>query len=378
MKEKILNILEKLISYKSVTPKGKEALEYISNILSELGFICEIKCFGKGEKEVSNLYAIYGKKEPNICFAGHVDVVPAEDKKLWVSNPYKMNIVGNKIYGRGTVDMKGAIACSLAATSEYLHYNKSNNGSISFLLTTDEEGEAKYGTRMMLEHIRNYNPSISFCILGEPTTIKNIGDTMKIGRRGSVNFDLVVNGSQGHAAYPEKATNPLPIMTNILHKIHNKIFDLGNQFFQPTNLEIISIDTGNKTSNIIPESVKAKFNIRFNNKQNIHTLNHQLVQIISKCSNNYTLKHHISALPFIQKYSNNMKEFTQVIQNECKIKPLIQTGGGTSDARFLHLYCEVVEFGLNCNLAHKINEYTEISDLQTLYNVYYGALVRFL
>lgn len=378
MQEKILCILKELISYQSVTPEGGEVLEYISNILFQLGFVCEIKCFGSGKQKVSNLYAIYGNKEPNICFAGHVDVVPAEHEDLWISNPYKMKIIGDKVYGRGSVDMKGAIACSLAATSEFIRHNISQNGSISFLLTSDEEGEARCGTRMMLEHIKSYSPAINFCILGEPTTRKNIGDTIKIGRRGSINFELVINGQQGHTAYPEKSDNPLPVMVNTLKKMHNEIFDYGNKFFQPTNLELVSIDTGNSTTNIIPECIKAKFNIRFNNKHTIQSLSTQLIQIISQYSENYILRHRISALPFIQKYSENMKKFAQVVHRECKTKPLIATSGGTSDARFIHLYCDVVEFGLNCDLAHKINEYTKISDLQALYNVYYYSLVRFL
>lgn len=377
MNQEILSILQKLISYKSVTPKGADAIKYVSNILNELGFKCEIKCFGKGKEETTNLYAIYGDKEPNICFAGHLDVVPPMHEELWNSDPYKMKIEDNIVYGRGAVDMKGSVACSIAAVIEYLkHHNP--NGSISFLLTTDEEGDAKYGTKVMLEYIKNQKPSIDFCILGEPTTMQEIGDTIKIGRRGSVNFDLTVNGKQGHVAYPEKAVNPLPIIVNILKEINDEIFDNGNKFFQSTNLELTSIDTGNKVANIIPETVNAKFNIRFNDMQNANDLSVRITKIVSKYSDNYDIKHRSSSSPFIQKYSRKMQDFVKIVENECKIKPKIETGGGTSDARFIHLYTEVIEFGLNCNLAHKINEHTKISDLQTLYNVYYNTLVKFL
>lgn len=377
MNQEILLILQKLISYQSVTPKGADAIKYVEQILTKLDFKCEVKCFGKGEEEVTNLYAIYGDQKPNICFAGHLDVVPAMHEDLWLSNPYEMHLLDDNVYGRGTVDMKGAIACFLASTTEFLKQNKPN-GSISFLLTTDEEGDAKYGTKMMLEHIKNYKPSIDFCILGEPTTMQNIGDTIKIGRRGSVNFDLTINGKQGHVAYPEKAINPMPIIVDILKEIKDKIFDNGNEFFQNSNLELTSIDTENYISNIIPESVTAKFNIRFNDLQTAENLNIQITEIVSKYSDNYDIKHTSSSSPFIQKYSNNMKEFSAIVEKECGIKPNIETGGGTSDARFIHSYTEVIEFGLNCNLAHKINEHTKISDLQTLYNVYYNTLVKFL
>ena len=377
MNQDILSILQKLISYKSVTPTGADAIEYIEQMLTKLGFKCKVKCFGEGAEEVTNLYAVYGNQKPNICFAGHVDVVPAMNEELWKSDPYKMNIIDDNVYGRGTVDMKGAIACALASVAEFLKHNKPS-GAISFLLTTDEEGDAKYGTKMMLEHIKNQKPLIDLCILGEPTTIQNIGDTIKIGRRGSVNFDLTINGKQGHVAYPEKAINPLPILIDILKEIKDKKFDNGNEFFQSTNLELTSIDTGNQTSNIIPESVNAKFNIRFNNLQSAKDLNIHITEIVSKYSDTYDIKHTSSSNPFIQKYSKKMKKFSAIVEAECGIKPSIETGGGTSDARFIHSFTEVVEFGLNCNLAHKINEHTKISDLQTLYNVYYNTLVKFL
>ena len=377
MNQEILSILQKLISYKSVTPKGADAIEYIEQMLTKLGFKCEIKCFGKGTEETTNLYAVYGNQKPNICFAGHVDVVPAMHEELWKYDPYEMTILDDNVYGRGAVDMKGAIACALASVAEFLKDNKPN-GAISFLLTTDEEGDAKYGTKMMLEHIKNQKPAINLCILGEPTTMQTIGDTIKIGRRGSVNFDLTINGKQGHVAYPNKATNPLPILIDVLKAIKDTKFDNGSEFFQSTNLELTSIDVGNETSNIIPESAKAKFNIRFNDLQTAKDLNIYITAIISKYSDNYDIKHTSSSSPFIQQYSDNMRKFSVIVEHECGIKPTIETGGGTSDARFIHSYAEVIEFGLNCNLAHKINEHTKISDLQTLYNVYYNTLVKFL
>ena len=289
-----------------------------------------------------------------------------------------MKIQDNFVYGRGAVDMKGAIACSLAAVKEFLNSNKSPNGSISFLFTTDEEGEAKHGTKEMLEYIKDKYNKIDFCILGEPTSKYQLGDTIKIGRRGSINFTLKVIGKQGHVAYPEKAINPIPVLVGILSDLIKKEFDSGSEYFQRSNLEITSIDTGNFTSNIIPESVTAKFNIRFNDHHTANDLNSIVTQIISKHVEDYDLKYSSSSSPFIQKYSPRMQEFTEIVENVCKITPNIETSGGTSDARFIHLHSEVVELGLNCDLAHKINEHTQISDLQTLYNVYYSTLVKFL
>jgi succinyl-diaminopimelate desuccinylase len=378
MIKQTLHFLDKLIGFKSITPNGEEAIDYVASLLSQLGFTCEIKTFGLKNKKVTNLYAFLGNSAPNICFAGHLDVVPPLNEDLWSSDPFTMKVQDNFVYGRGAVDMKGAIACSLAAVTEFLRFNHLPKGSISFLLTTDEEGEAKHGTQEMLDYIEGKYPKIDFCILGEPTSKHKIGDTIKIGRRGSINFTLKIMGKQGHVAYPEKAINPIPILAKILNDLTEKEFDYGSKYFQKSNLEITSIDTGNPTSNIIPESVTAKFNIRFNNHHTANDLSSAVTQIISYHGEDYDLKYSSSSKPFIQEYSPRMQEFAEIVKNTCKITPTIETNGGTSDARFIHLYSEVVEFGLNCDPAHKINEHTQISDLQTLYNVYYSTLVKFL
>ena len=374
MIQNILPILEKLISFRSITLGGKDAIEYIANFLSNLGFECDVKTFGQGADEVTNLYAVFGNSTPNICFAGHVDVVPPMNEALWHCDPFKMLIQDDIVFGRGAVDMKGALACSLAAVAEFLKTTTKPKMSISFLLTSDEEGDATYGTKEMLEYIRGKNHKIDFCILGEPTTNYKLGDTIKIGRRGSVNFNLTVKGQQGHVAYPEKAINPLPVMARILCALTNKELDGGSEYFQRSNLEITSVDTGNPTSNVIPESVNARFNIRFNDNHTAKDLNALVTEIISQNCETYDLKYTSSSAPFIQKYSPKMQKFTKIVQDVCGITANIETNGGTSDARFIHAYTEVVEFGLNCNSAHKINEHTKISDLQTLYNVYYNSL----
>lgn len=378
MNQDLLQTLNKLISFKSVTPKSAGSIEYIANFLSELGFECEIKTFGSQDEEVTNLYAILGNSSPNICFAGHVDVVPPGNEDSWSSDPFSIKIDGDFIYGRGAVDMKGAIACYMIAVQEFLRNCTLQNGSISFLITSDEEGDGKNGTIKMLEHIKNHDPKIDFCILGEPTNKENIGDTIKIGRRGSVNFDLKIKGKQGHVAYPEKAINPMGILTDILSDLNNINLDKGTEYFLPSNLEVTSIDTRNTVNNVIPNEVDVKFNIRFNDLHNAESLYNKIDEIISKNSKDYELKYKSSSDSFIQKYSEKMKNFTEIVKSSCNTLPNVETGGGTSDARFIHQYAEVVEFGLNCNSAHKINEYTKNSDLQLIYNVYYKCLTEFL
>jgi succinyl-diaminopimelate desuccinylase len=376
MTSQLLNMLEKLIGFKSITPNGKDALEFIARYLNTLGFQCTIKNFGP-QNEVANLYAVKGENAPNICFAGHVDVVPPMNESLWHSDPFKMKVENGLVFGRGVVDMKGAIACALIATEEFLR-NSRLKGSISFLLTTDEEGEGVYGIPKMLEYIRDISPKVSFSILGEPTTQTQIGDTVKIGRRGSINFDLKIIGRQGHVAYPLKAVNPMPKLVSVLNKLVNTKFDSGSEFFQATNMEITSIEGHNDVRNIIPESVSAKFNIRFNDCHSKEKLADIIRAVASEYSDNYKLTYSCSSLPFIQPYSNEMKVFTDIVRNICGTLPKIDTNGGTSDARFIHKYAQVVEFGLNCDQAHKINEHSKICDLQTLYNVYYSTLVGFL
>lgn len=381
----ILNLLSKLIEFRSVTPEGQEALEFIANLLEHEGFTCILKTFGpKGE--VANLYAhISGNfptSAPNICFAGHIDVVHPLNEESWKYDPFEMTIDGDKVYGRGIVDMKGAIACALTAAQDFLRRHKNFKGSISFLLTADEEGDRTYGTKEMLKYIDLLGHKIDFCILGEPTTRKKIGDTIKIGRRGSINFDLKIQGKQGHVAYPERAINPISILIPILNELDNTVLDYGSDFFQKSNLEITSVQCSNfgpnPVNNIIPDRAEAKFNIRFNDLHTPESLNDKINAIISKYSDIFDCKYSCGSSSFIQPVSDGMGYFAHIVEQETSIMPEFNTGGGVSDAVFIHKYAEVVEFGLNCDTAHKINENGKICDLQTLYNVYYSTLIKFL
>ncbi len=380
MINEILPLLKKLINYQSISPKGEDVLNFISDFLNPLGFTCIIKTFGPNN-EVANLYAYTSSqnKDPfNICFAGHVDVVPPMNESLWSNDPFSMTINEGIIYGRGVVDMKGSIACALIAAQKYIESNQDLSGNISFLLTTDEEIGGNYGTKKMLEYIYELGHKIDFCILGEPTSIDQFGDLIKIGRRGSINFDLNIKGIQGHVAYPDKALNPNKILAAILNEFNNHIFDFGTEFFQASNLEITSINCHNLVNNIIPEMSSAKFNIRFNHLHTPEILNIIITDIIKKYSNNFELNYTCSSLPFSQKMSGNISLFKQIVDKTLNIESKFETNGGTSDARFIFKYAEVVEFGVNCNQAHKIDERCSIGDLQSLYNVYYDSLIKFL
>ncbi len=373
-----LKILSDLISFPSITPHSAGAIEYIAQLLQTHGFDIDIQKFSDANYQVTNLYARYGKAEPNICFAGHIDVVPPGDIALWQSDPFKATTVDHKVFGRGVVDMKGAIACMLASTLNYLKQNSELNGSISFLITSDEEGKAEHGTKQMLNYLKEKNEPIDFVILGEPTCEHIIGDTIKIGRRGSINFILKVRGVQGHVAYPDMAINPIPILVNILNELNLHYFDEGSEFFQSSNLEITSIDVGNEVTNIIPGQISAKFNIRFNDLHDEKQLIALINIIINKYTADYELISNSSAKCFIQKPIGYIAQFAQLVNDICLVKSKYSTSGGTSDARFIKDYCSVVEFGLLNETAHKLDEHTKINDLQQLYDVYYNCLNKFL
>lgn len=372
--------LEKLLSFKSITPSDDGCIDYIASLLQDANFKTDIQNFGDSNYKVKNLYARFGNKSPNICFAGHVDVVPPGDLSLWKSDPFKMHIEGSKIYGRGTVDMKGAVATMLSAALSYLVSKSPSQlaGSISFLLTADEEGDAIYGTKSMLEYLQNKGEKIDFAIVGEPTSEKKIGDMIKIGRRGSVNFSLIIEGMQGHVAYPDEAVNPVHILVKIAEHLNRLNLDEGTEFFPKSNLEITSIDVGNKVTNVIPQKASMKFNIRFNNLQSPKELVSKIEHIVAAYSSNYTLDTKVTANAFIQSPVSFIALFADIVERVTNNRPKLSTTGGTSDARFIHNYCQVVEFGALNKTAHKINEYIENSDLQILYNVYYSLLDKVL
>lgn len=424
------SLLSKLIEFQSITPNSAGSIEFIADLLKYHGFSTYIQEFGP--ERVSNLYAVYNPSSAstavmsshvavpshidchnpeqseesseaflhginssrfvashndgaidgasaiikyNICFAGHLDVVPPGDS--WSSDPFKAIVKDGKIYGRGAVDMKGAIACMLASAINTLSILPQDR-AISFLLTSDEEGDAIYGTQKMLEWMSKNGHSIDFAIVGEPTCKEIVGDTIKIGRRGSMHVLLKIFGKQGHVAYPALVDNPNTMIANILHDIAKLKFNDGDQIFDPSNLEIISIDTGNNISNSIPAASTAKLNVRFNINNNPDSILQQIKQIIEQHTTKYSLDIQVAALPFMSKLSSMHDIFKKSVEKITDIKPIYSTSGGTSDARFIQQYCPALEFGLLSDMAHKIDEYVKISDLQRLYDVYYHALCNLL
>jgi succinyl-diaminopimelate desuccinylase len=375
----ILSLLKTLIRYKAITPRGKESLDFIAYYLRTLGFECLVKSFDP-KREIFNLYA---RMKPNasgfnLCFAGHVDVVPAGNLEAWDYTPFNMSIEKDRIYGRGAVDMLGAIACFLVAINKFINAHQAEQlANISVLLTTDEEGEGIYGTKKMLEYLVSEGEKIDFCILGEPTANEQIGDIIKIGRRGSFNAEIQILGQQGHVAYPEKAHNPIRVLVNILHELQNMQLDAGAGLTNNSHLEITSLEAENHVSNITPQAATARFNIRFNQDHTPELLYGKIEAIIKKYTDNYCFEYKCNSLPFMQRLCPQIEAFATIVQQHCGITPIIGNNGGTSDARFIHQYTKVVECGLKSAQAHQINEHTQISDLQMLYNVYYDSLMAF-
>ena len=368
-----------LISCRSVTPHNDGAIEQLSHWLSEMGFKCDILNFKEdGTDDVLNLWARIGNEEgPALCFAGHTDVVPEGDETRWSTNPFAANEIDGKIIGRGATDMKGAIASFVSATKKFLDERENFAGSISFIITGDEEGIAINGTKKLLNWMQENSISFDDCIVGEPTNPKRLGEMIKIGRRGSVNGVLTVDGQQGHVAYPHLAENPIPMLLNILNNLTSDQLDQGNEHFQPSNLEITSVDVGNKATNVIPQSASARFNIRYNDNFNSETIEDEINRRLENFKNNFSLKLEHSGDSFLTKPGKLVNDLSEIIFNKTGINPDLSTSGGTSDARFIKSYGNVVEFGLISETMHQIDESVAVKDINDLSEIYYEVLKKY-
>ena len=368
-----------LISCRSVTPHNDGAIEQLSHWLSEMGFKCDILNFKEdGTDDVLNLWARIGNEEgPALCFAGHTDVVPEGDETRWSTDPFAANEIDGKIIGRGATDMKGAIASFVSATKKFLDERENFAGSISFIITGDEEGIAINGTKKLLNWMQENSISFDDCIVGEPTNPKRLGEMIKIGRRGSVNGVLTVDGQQGHVAYPHLAKNPIPMLLNILYNLTSDQLDQGNEHFQPSNLEITSVDVGNKATNVIPQSASARFNIRYNDNFNSETIEDEINRRLENFKNNFSLKLEHSGDSFLTKPGKLVNDLSEIIFNKTGINPDLSTSGGTSDARFIKSYGNVVEFGLISETMHQIDESVAVKDINDLSEIYYEVLKKY-
>ena len=374
-----LSFTKELIKIPSVTPIDAGAIDLVTKRLKSLGFKCTILNFkDKNTPPIKNLYARLGTSSPNFCFAGHTDVVPTGNAKSWDAGPFSGIVKNGKIYGRGASDMKGGIACFIAAVSEFIKDQKKFKGSISFIITGDEEGVAINGTKKVVNYLKKKKEKIDFCIVGEPSNRKVLGQMMKIGRRGSITTHLTLSGIQGHVAYPHEACNPSTPLIKILDKLKSTKLDNGTNNFQPSNLEITKIGTDSYADNVIPATSSATFNIRFNNKHNHSSLKKKISTIVQTIAKKYKCKPIVkfseTGTAFITKPGETVRMMSQVIKKITNQKPVLSTSGGTSDARFIKDIAPCVEFGLVGNTMHKINECVSVNDLKKLKKIYYKVL----
>ena len=374
-----IELTSELIQCKSITPKSEGSLDIIISYLEPLGFNCEKIDFGEGIEKVENLYARFGTMEPNIAFAGHVDVVPTGDINNWSINPFGGEVKEGKVWGRGAADMKSGIAAFIAAVSDFLKYNKNLKefGSISFIITSDEEGKAINGTKKVVDWLKGKSEIISGCIVGEPTNVTRMGDTLKIGRRGSFTGSLTVTGIQGHVGYPHLAENPINSLLKMLEPFSKIYLDEGTKDFQPSSIMITSIDVNNDASNVIPGEVKAKFNIRFNTLHSASSLKAMLEKQFSTVTSNYKFDFFCNAEPFLTNDDFLKTTLQKAIQKVVNINPEKSTSGGTSDARFISKICPVIEFGLVGKTMHKIDENVEVNDIINLTKIYNQFLFNY-
>jgi len=374
-----IELTSELIQCKSITPKSEGSLDIIISYLEPLGFNCERIDFGEGIEKVENLYARFGTMEPNIAFAGHVDVVPTGDINNWSINPFGGEVKEGKVWGRGAADMKSGIAAFIAAVSDFLKYNKNLKefGSISFIITSDEEGKAINGTKKVVDWLKGKSEIISGCIVGEPTNVTRMGDTLKIGRRGSFTGSLTVTGIQGHVGYPHLAENPINSLLKMLEPFSKIYLDEGTKDFQPSSIMITSIDVNNDASNVIPGEVKAKFNIRFNTLHSASSLKAMLEKHFSDVTSNYKFDFFCNAEPFLTNDDFLKTTLQKAIQKVVNINPEKSTSGGTSDARFISKICPVIEFGLVGKTMHKIDENVEVNDIINLTKIYNQFLFNY-
>ena len=373
-----IELTKTLINCRSVTPENDGAIEQVSHWLEEIGFKSEILNFKEeGTASIKNLWSKMGSKGPTICFAGHTDVVPTGNIDEWSSDPFDANEVNDKIIGRGAADMKGSIASFISATNRFVKEYPDFPGSIGFIITGDEEGCAINGTKKILTWMKSNNISFDDCLVGEPTNPNSLGEMIKIGRRGSVNGVITVKGVQGHVAYPHLADNPIPKLIKILENLINQKLDDGTEHFQPSNIEITSIDIGNTATNVIPKEALANFNIRYNDIFDREKIEEEVHNRIRSLNYDYSIKFEHSGDSFLTSPGKLTKNLSKIIEDQTGNTPELSTSGGTSDARFIKDYGNVVEFGLIGATMHKVDESASIKDIKNLTEIYYQLLKKY-
>ncbi|MBI2717801.1 MAG: succinyl-diaminopimelate desuccinylase [Rhizobiales bacterium] len=370
-----ITILQDLIRCRSVTPAEGGALRVLENLLSSHGFVCHRLIFKEeGTADVENLFARIGTGGPHLCFAGHTDVVPPGEEVDWTHPPFAAEIADGFLYGRGAVDMKGPVAAFATAAIDHLKSGGRTRGSISLLITGDEEGPAINGTVKVLQWMRDNGHLPDHCIVGEPSSADKLGDTIKIGRRGSLSFAVTVDGRQGHAAYPHKADNPIPKIARFISTISSASLDDGTDHFDPSTLAVTSVDVGNPATNVIPARAVAKFNIRFNPTHGFDSLrqwvNERIAETKAELGGIWSVASSEGAEAFITEPGAFVGQVQDAIEQETGLLPKLSTSGGTSDARFIKDYCPVLEFGPTNATIHQTDERISVAELKATQAVY--------
>jgi len=374
-----------LIRIPSVTPADEGAMDVLERTLTALGFTCRRLAFGDidgvgADARIENLYARRGTASPNLCFAGHTDVVPTGQAEAWSSAPFGAEVKDGVLYGRGAVDMKGGIAAWVAAVSKVLAEGEVP-GSLSFLITGDEEGPALHGTKKVVEALMAEGEVIDACVVGEPSSQQRLGDMIKIGRRGSLNTWITVRGKQGHVAYPDRAANPVPVLARLMARLADHRLDDGYEAFQPSNLELTTLDVGNTATNLIPAEARGRLNIRFNPSHTGESLMAWLNAEAGKAQAESGLRVDVEHMHSGDAFLTQPGVFVQAVQDaveaELGVRPEASTTGGTSDARFIRALCPVLELGLVGQTMHQIDERVPTAELEALASTYERVIATF-
>lgn len=365
---RLIQVLADLVAFESVTPNSAGSLEYIEGFVTKLG----AECVYVNRNQTSNLIVTIGNGDKILAFAGHVDVVPPGDIAKWINaNPYQLHIDGDLIIGRGVADMKGAIAAFLLALEQFVANTDLSQYKIMLLLTSDEEGSAHDGTILMVDYLKQNQIQLNYCVVGEPSCVDVIGDTIKVGRRGSLTGNLVINGKQGHIAYPHLCDNPIHSFAPAMSELSSKIWDTGNEFFPASSLQFANINSGLGVTNVIPGQLSTNFNFRYNTNHSVDSLKQEVVAVLDRYKLNYDLNWQHSANPFLTKVGSLIELSRQSIREVCGVNVACKTDGGTSDGRFLiEVSDEIIELGLRNASIHQLNEATSISDLTKLASIY--------
>lgn len=366
-----IELLIELVRRASITPDDAGCQQLLIERLEALGFECETMIFG----DTTNLWARRGSTSPVLCFAGHTDVVPPGDTAQWSTDPFEPTVKDGNLYGRGSADMKSGLASMIVAIERFLQENENHNGSIALLITSDEEGHARDGTLKVMETLTSRGETIDWCMIGEPSSQKLLGDLIRVGRRGSLSGLLTVSGIQGHVAYPHLADNPIRRFAPVLAEMHDIEWDQGNEYFPPTSFQVVNIQSGMGAPNVTPSELSARFNFRYSTEWDHESLQQRVHEVFDAHDIDYELKWHLSGEPFLTEEGKLTAAVVQAVEEIAGSKPELSTGGGTSDGRFISpAGVDVVELGPVGASIHKIDEHVNIEDVLQLTNMYQRIL----